>query len=182
MNVRLPAAAILVSMIAGASAQSPQPYAGMQDRQLKALSTQQIADLRAGRGMGLALAAELNGYPGPSHLLELADQLDLTASQHGAIKGMFEAMRAETIPVGERLVAQEMALDRKFADRSVTPEALAAATAEIGATQATLRNAHLKYHLMTADILRPAQISRYAELRGYAQGGGAHQHMMHHPN
>jgi hypothetical protein len=49
------------SMIMGASAQSPQPYAGMQTRPIKALSDQQIADLRAGRGMGLALAAELNG-------------------------------------------------------------------------------------------------------------------------
>lgn len=179
MNVRIPVAVILVSMMAGASAQSPQPYAGMQERQVKALSTQQIADLRDGRGMGLALAAELNGYPGPSHLLELADQLDLTASQRGAVKDMFEAMRAETIPIGERLIAEETSLDRTFADRSVTPRTLAAATAGIGAIQAALRNAHLKYHLMTAGILQPAQISRYTELRGYAQSGGAHQHMMH---
>ena len=49
------------------------PYAGMQARPIKALSEQQVADLAAGRGMGLALAAELNGYPGPSHVLELAD-------------------------------------------------------------------------------------------------------------
>ncbi len=40
------------------------PYAGFQDRPIKALSQQQIDDLQAGRGMGLALAAELNGYPG----------------------------------------------------------------------------------------------------------------------
>ena len=39
-----------------------------------------MADLRAGRGMGLALAAELNGYPGPAHVLELADKLDLARS------------------------------------------------------------------------------------------------------
>jgi hypothetical protein len=39
---------------------------GMQSRPIKALSDQQVSDLRAGRGMGLALAAELNGYPGPS--------------------------------------------------------------------------------------------------------------------
>ena len=41
------------------------PYVGSEKRSLKALTDQQIADLRAGRGMGLALAAELNGYPGP---------------------------------------------------------------------------------------------------------------------
>ena len=34
--------------------------------------------------MGLALAAELNGYPGPSHVLELADKLELSAEQRAA--------------------------------------------------------------------------------------------------
>src|SRR5437762_8281719 len=89
-------AIIVVAAIAvGASAQSPQPYAAMRDRQIKALSEQQIADLKAGRGMGLALAAELNGYPGPSHLLELADQLDLSADQTSNLRTMFDAMKAE---------------------------------------------------------------------------------------
>lgn len=48
-----------------------QPYAGLQSRAIKTLSEQQIADLNAGRGMGLALAAELNGYPDPIHTIEL---------------------------------------------------------------------------------------------------------------
>lgn len=43
------------------------PYAGLPAREIKALSPEEIADLAAGRGMGLALAAELNGYPGPRH-------------------------------------------------------------------------------------------------------------------
>jgi hypothetical protein len=38
----------------------------LEQRDIKTLSNQQIADLRAGRGMGLALAAELNGYAGPT--------------------------------------------------------------------------------------------------------------------
>lgn len=46
-------------------------YAGTQARPVKALSDQQLADLRAGRGMGMALPGELNGYPGPVHVLEL---------------------------------------------------------------------------------------------------------------
>lgn len=77
-----------------AAAQAPQPYAGMQARPIKALSDQQIADLKSGRGMGLALAAELNGYPGPLHLLELADQLALSEPQRTGIRQMFEAMKA----------------------------------------------------------------------------------------
>jgi hypothetical protein len=53
----------LVAFVPAALAQSQQPYAGLAGRSIKALSEQQIADLQAGRGMGLALAAELNGYP-----------------------------------------------------------------------------------------------------------------------
>jgi hypothetical protein len=32
--------------------------------------------------MGMAKAAELNGYPGPAHVLSLATQLGLTPDQH----------------------------------------------------------------------------------------------------
>src|SRR5262249_12751906 len=67
------------------------PYAGMEHRALKALSEQQIVDLKAGRGMGLALAAELNGYPGPAHVLELADALHLSDDQRTKTKALFEA-------------------------------------------------------------------------------------------
>src|SRR5215475_1130417 len=74
------APAILAILCNAASAQSHQPYAGFEQRPIKALSEQEVDDLRAGRGMGLALAAELNGYPGPSHVLELADRLDLSRS------------------------------------------------------------------------------------------------------
>src|SRR5258708_13618981 len=111
----------------------------MQARSIKALSDQQIADLRAGRGMGLALAAELNGYPGPSHLLELADKIGLSDTQRNGARSMFEAMKAETIPTGERLIAQEAALDKLFVDHAITPEKLSGATTEIGLTQSQLR-------------------------------------------
>jgi len=160
-------------MTGAASAQSHQPYAGLQSRAIKALSDQQIADLRAGRGMQLALAAELNGYPGPLHVLEHADALALTAEQRARMQQLFEAMKAEAIGLGERLIAQESALDRLFADRTVTPATLAAATGEIGRTQGELRATHLRYHLAAFEVLTPHQMQRYAELRGYA--GGAHR-------
>ena len=167
-------------LVAGAltvgAAAAQTPYAGMQIRPIKALSEQQVADLKAGRGMGLALVAELNGYPGPSHLLELADQLGLSDAQRNTVRNLFEAMKAETIPIGERLIDQETARDKLFAEHKVTPETLAAATAEIGDTQAKLRDAHLKYHLSTVAMLQPSQIQRYAELRGYAEGDQKHQH------
>lgn len=77
-------------------AQHAQPYAGLQNRVVKALSEQQMADLRAGRGMGLALAAELNGYPGPLHVIELRRELALNDAQAARAQALFDAMKAET--------------------------------------------------------------------------------------
>ncbi len=123
MNRSLVAAVLLLTATA-ANAQTP--YAGMQTRSIKALSETQVADLGAGRGMGLALAAELNGYPGPSHVLELADRLELSADQRSRIKGLFDSMKAEAVPLGSKLIEQEADLDRQFASRTVTPESLKA--------------------------------------------------------
>lgn len=166
----------IIAAAAVPSALAQSPYAGMQMRPVKALSDQQIADLKAGRGMGLALAAELNGYPGPSHVLELADRLGLSDDQRSAVRRQFEAMKAETIPIGEQLIGQEAVLDALFAEHKATPKSIAEAAAEIGATQGRLRAAHLKYHLATLDLLQPAQVERYAELRGYRDGTPMHHH------
>jgi hypothetical protein len=165
---------LLVATLAFLSSASAQtPYAGMQTRSIKALSDQQIADLGAGRGMGLALAAELNGYPGPSHVLELADRLELSAEQKATVQQLFDSMKAEAVPLGARLIEQEADLDKQFADRSMTPESLKVSIAGVAATQGMLRETHLKYHLSTAAVLNPSQMVKYAELRGYGSG---HKH------
>jgi Spy/CpxP family protein refolding chaperone len=170
---------VLLALAAGPSfAQSHQPYAGLEGRSIKALSEQQVADLRAGRGMSLALAAELNGYPGPMHVLELADSLDLSSQQRAKMQELFAAMKAEAIPLGERLIGQEAELDKAFADKTITAATLAASTETIGATHAALRQAHLKYHLFAIEVLTPAQVQRYAELRGY-KTGMQHPHGRH---
>ncbi|MGY4293521.1 hypothetical protein ACVWXN_001616 [Bradyrhizobium sp. i1.4.4] len=93
-------AATLLVMCDAANAQSSQPYAGLEQRPIKALSHQQIDDLQTGRGMGLALAAELNGYPGPSHVLELGDRLDLTPDQRIRVQGLFRSDEARDGPAG----------------------------------------------------------------------------------
>jgi hypothetical protein len=167
-------------MIGNSAAQSPGPYAGMQARPIKALSAEQIADLRAGRGMSLALAAELNGYPGPRHVLELAEQLGLTDQQRADVQRLFEEMTVEVVPIGERLISQEAELDRLFAHRVVTPSSLGSVMAAIGATQAELRKAHLKYHLRTSGLLIAAQMQNYSRLRGYAREGSGIQHRPNH--
>jgi hypothetical protein len=168
--MRMVLAALMMLIAGSALAQhqhAPSPYAELQQRPVKSLSEQQISDLRAGRGMGLALAAELNGYPGPIHVLELAERLRLSGEQRQGFHRLYEAMRSEAVPLGERLIEQERALDREFVERKVTPASVAARTEEIGETQAALRAVHLKYHLTTAGLLTGDQLRMYAELRGY---------------
>lgn len=151
-------------------AQSPSPYAGFETRSIKALSDQQISDLRAGLGLSLALAAELNGYPGPRHTLDLAKALNLSEEQRSKVDALFQSMKDESIVIGERLIAQEADLDKQFANKTVTPEILHSLMDQIGRTQATLRETHLKYHLSTLNLLTPEQAQRYAQLRGYLGG------------
>lgn len=167
---------LVASLALVTSVHAQTPYAGMQARSIKALSDQQISDLGAGRGMGLALAAELNGYPGPSHVLELADKLDLSADQRAGMQRLFDSMKAEAMPLGAKLIEQEADLDKQFATRTVTPESLRASTAAVAATQGILRETHLKYHLSTGSILTPSQMTKYAELRGYGDGHKRHHH------
>jgi Spy/CpxP family protein refolding chaperone len=157
--------------------QARQPYSGLEARPIKALSDQQIADLKAGRGMGMALAAELNGYPGPVHVLELAEPLGLSPGQRDRMAELFEAMKAEAVALGETLIAAEASLDRQFAAKTVTEASLVESVQAIATLQASLRAAHLKYHLATVEVLTRDQVARYAELRGYA--GGTHKPHRH---
>ena len=43
--------------------------------EVNALSPDEVQQYLAGAGMGYAKAAELNHFPGPMHVLELADKL-----------------------------------------------------------------------------------------------------------
>jgi Spy/CpxP family protein refolding chaperone len=170
------AAVLALGSVAGAGAEAAQPYAGLETRPVKALSEQQIADLKAGRGAGFALPAELNGYPGPVHVLELADKLGLDPEQRRSTQGLFDAMKAEAVPLGETIVAQEERLDRLFATKTIEVATLDDATRSIAETQGRLRAAHLRYHLAMMDVLTPDQVARYSVLRGYGTGNGAPAH------
>ena len=146
-------------------------YAGLQDRAIKALSPEDIAGLRAGEGMGFALAAELNGLPGPKHVLELASQLDLSAEQVESVRNVFSAMRAEATALGEALIEAERHLDMMFAQRHATEVSVRERTGEVAAIRGNLRATHLNAHLATEALLTPEQVSAYVRLRGYAPAG-----------
>jgi Spy/CpxP family protein refolding chaperone len=143
-------------------------YAGMESRDIKALSASDLEGLRAGRGMSLALAAELNGYPGPLHVLELADKLELSPSQRAATQALFERMKAAATAAGEAFISAERDLDRLFARKTATPQQLTEALLRVAQAQAQVRGAHLQAHLEQVRILTPEQVARYNRLRGYA--------------
>jgi hypothetical protein len=159
-SVRFACVVAATSFAMTAFAQVPQPYAGLQNRPIKALSEQQQAELRAGRGAGMALAAELNGYPGPVHVLELADQMALSPQQRQRVQALFNAMKTEAIPKGEALIAREAELDRLFAERTVTEPSLTLAARAIGDEQADLRVTHLNYRLWSLGVLNTALVHK----------------------
>lgn len=173
-------AACLFLAATPAWAETSRPYAGMEERAIKALSQEEVADLKAGRGMGMALTAELNGYPGPLHVLELAEELELSPEQEQQVRALHAEMQTKAAARGEDLLALEAELDRAFAEEEITPERLESLTAEIGQAQARLRATHLTYHLTTRDLLNARQLAAYGELRGYdsedTQGSGGHHH------
>jgi Spy/CpxP family protein refolding chaperone len=156
-------------------------YAGQEARDIKALAPDEVDAYMAGKGFGLAKAAELNGYAGPAHVLELSEKLALTADQRARTQVLFDSMQAKAVRSGRELVERERRLDAMFSAGTITPDALAKALDEIGHLQAQVRRAHLEAHLAEAKILTPEQNVLYASLRGYGISAEGAQHHQHHP-
>ena len=171
-------AVLLLAMLAvvPAAAQTTQPYAGQQDRAISGLSEQRIEGLRAGRGLGYAKAAELNGWPGPMHVLELADQLGLDPEVRAKVEAIRAEMLSQSVPLGEKLIEAEMALDKLFTDGTPEAGAVHAATLRIGEIESRLRAAHLVAHVKTRPLLTDEQRAIYARERGYGRHHGKGSH------
>ncbi|HEX5804568.1 MAG TPA: periplasmic heavy metal sensor [Azospira sp.] len=149
----------------------PPAYAGQQQREIKALAADEQRALLDGAGLGFARAAELNHYPGPMHVVELAEALALTAEQRRASERLLHEHKAEARALGARVVDAERQLDRLFAAGALDAAALAAAVNHAGAAQAAYRLAHLDAHRRQRELLSPAQVAEYDRRRGYAAGG-----------
>jgi Spy/CpxP family protein refolding chaperone len=159
--------------LAGAAQAQQRPYAGQQEREIKALSPDEIKQYLAGAGMGYAKSAELNHYPGPGHALELADQLGLSAGQRAATKALADAHHAEARAIGARLVESERALEQLFRSGQVDEAALARAVRAAAQLNGEYRLSHLEAHRRTRALLTAEQVARYDALRGYRDGTGA---------
>jgi Spy/CpxP family protein refolding chaperone len=159
-----------------------QPYAGQQAREVASLSAHEQKEFLDGRGMGLAKAAELNSHPGPAHVLELAEELNLTPDQRQNVKAAFERMQAKAKALGEAYIKAERAVDQAFKAGPADAAEVAARVTEANRLLGEVRLAHLQAHVEITPLLTPEQRARYAELRGYAgngTGGGAHQRHQH---
>lgn len=139
----------------------------MQSRPIKALSEEQIAGLRDGKGMAMAMPAELNGYPGPLHVLELATQLSLSEEQIARTEQLFAEMRHQARTAGEEIIVAEQELDVLFRDKKADPDTVSSAVTKAALAQGKLRDVHLRYHLDMVDVLSAEQIAAYNKLRGY---------------
>lgn len=158
------------------------PYAGEEGRPIKSLSQQEIEDYLGGAGMGFAKAAELNHYPGPRHVLDLAEQLHLTTEQTQKAHALYDAMKAKAISLGKKIIEEERSLDRLFAEQRITREQLEAVTNRVASLQGQLRAIHLLAHLSMKEILTQEQIGKYDELRGYTAPDNTkfREHQRHH--
>ena len=158
--------------IGAAAAQGHAPYAGQHDRPIKALSEEETRQYLAGAGMGYAKAAELNGYPGPMHVLELADKLALSSEQRDSTRRLMESHKAEARALGAKRVDAEKRLDALFHAGKVDEQALADAVKSAGAIDAQYRLSHLDTHRRMRALLTDEQVARYNEARGYASAAG----------
>jgi hypothetical protein len=168
--MKLPIAVTLVACCAApVLAQHHSPYAGNEHREIKALSPEQTKQYLSGAGMGYAMAAELNGFPGPMHVLELADRLELTPDQRAATQRLMDKHKADARAIGAKRVAAERQLDMLFRHGALGQEQLADAVLATARIDGEYRLSHLETHREVRALLSDAQVARYNELRGYAK-------------
>ncbi len=146
------------------------PYAGRFDptATIRSLTPAEIAQIEQGEGAGFALPAELNGVPGPRHVLDLSHELGLSHAQVTQVQAVYDEMRAAVIPAGRRYLDALAALEEDFRARTVTDRDLPLRVAEVKRLEGELVAAHLVAHLKTAELLTPEQIAVYNRLRGYS--------------
>ena len=146
------------------------PYSGQEIRDIKSLSDNDVQSLQNGTGEafgGIAKLAELNGYPGPRHVLDIAQELQLTDRQREEIELIYQNMSNNAKSIGSAIIAIEQDMDEAFANKTITEENLIAMLDKSANFYEQLRFVHLSAHLDTAQIMTTEQIQMYNEMRGY---------------
>src|SRR5918995_1866903 len=150
------------------------PYAGQEIRNIKSLSDSDVQSLRNGTGEafgGVAKLAELNGYPGPRHVLDMGSELQLTDRQRMEIELIYQNMSNKAKSIGVAIIAIEQDMDRALANKTITEENLQLMLDKSGDLYGQLRFVHLSAHLDTVQMLTVEQVQMYNKIRGYDSGG-----------
>ena len=143
------------------------PYVEQLDSSVRGLSDEEVSELLNGKGAGYARMAELNGYPGPRHILDLRSQLNLSTQQTKEIQAVFEQMQSRAKSLGQIIIAKEQQLSDAFASGSINSTELEKDTNQLGQLYGKLRKTHLQAHLSVTPLLSSEQIQKYNEIRGY---------------
>jgi hypothetical protein len=179
MKAALPSLlAVAIALLAGCVSPDDgpreSPYADHIGNEVRGLKQAEIDGLRNGGGMGFALAAEANGWPGPLHALELSAELALSAAQEEALRAMRASMLEQAVPLGEEVLAAHKRLEDAFRSGNMTEERLREDVAALEGLYAELRFVHLRTHIEAYDVFTPHQRMEYMRLRGYADESGGH--------
>ena len=142
-------------------------YIGQENREIKSLSEEDIKELSTGSGWGLAKVAELNGLPGPKHILEMKEKIQLSKEQEQGIMRLFETMHERAVELGHVFIGLEKELNNRFATKTIDEKVLRELLEKLSKTHMELRFVHLSTHLKTPNILSKSQIEKYNRLRGY---------------
>lgn len=145
-------------------------YIGQENRKIKLLSSEDIESLETGTGDafgGLAKLAELNGYPGPRHVLDLGKEVGLTTVQKENIIIIYNDMKREALKLGQEILQIEKTANELFANKSISDSELQRLIIKSAENYGKLRYIHLTTHLKMIDILSQEQITLYNTLRGY---------------
>lgn len=121
-------------------------------------------------GAGQAKYAEMNGYPGPKHVLDLGAKLGITEDQRRAVQALYEDMAKRAKELGKQIVRIEEELNAAFADGLISEKAVRDDCEEIGRLRGKLRAVHLTAHLKCKSVLTEKQNALYRQLRS----GGDH--------
>jgi len=142
----------------------------MMDAAMVTMSHDEIVGLLQGQGMGMAKAAEKNAFPGPKHVLELADELSLTDEQKNQVTAVFTSAQVDFRTLGKAVVETEAALNRAFMAQGVSTAQIASLTRAAAEARGQLRARHLAAHVATRPLMSDDQVQKYVELRSAAGG------------
>jgi len=179
--MKLAISALLSFSLSGAAlAVSESNCSSQEKRQIKSLSQEEIDGYLSGKGMGIATPAELNNFPGPKHVIDLANELGLSNEQLLQTKKIYEMMRSEASEYGSLFVKCEQRIEALFSEGTVSPQLLQKSLEDSAKISAKLRGVHLMAHINQKSILSEQQVKLYNSLRGYTGSRSINEHKHHH--